>query len=262
MTTLAARTIDALRHEHDDLEPVVSALTADQLTGPSGASEWTVADVLSHLGSGSEISLAALQAALGEREAPGDDFNPSVWDRWNAMTPEDQRAGFLEHDRALVEALEALDADQQSALEVPIGFLPAPLSVAGFGGMRLNEVAHHSWDVRVATDPEAGLHTVSAAVLPEHLSGDLGFLLGFIGKADQVSDPVVLALGDSGFSIAVDDTVSVAASAEAATATFAGPTEAALRLMTGRLGPSYTPSDVSVTGNVTLDQLRAVFPGF
>ena len=75
MSTLAASTIAALRHEHDTLEAFVSALSSDQLSGPSGASEWSVAQVLSHLGSGSEISLATLRSALGEGDAPDDDFN-------------------------------------------------------------------------------------------------------------------------------------------------------------------------------------------
>jgi len=262
MTTLASRTIDALRSEHDDLASVVAGLSPDQLTGPSGASEWSVAQVLSHLGSGSEISLAGLQVALGEREPLGEDFNRTVWDRWDAATPAEQAAWFVEHDGVLVAAFSSLSSEQLSSLSVPVGFLPAPVDVATYAGLRLGEVAHHSWDARVAVDLDAGLLEVSTAVLPEHLSGGLAILLGFLGRADQVGAPVVLALADSGYSIAIDDAVSLAASADAPTATFHGPLEAALRLVTGRLAPSYTPAGVSVNGNVTLDELRAVFPGF
>ncbi len=262
MSTLASRTIDALRYEHDALAGLVPTFTTDQLTGHSGASEWSVAQVLSHLGSGAEISLASLLTALGERDAPDDGFNRSVWDRWDAMTPAEQRAGFLEHDRVLVEALEALTADQHSSLEVPIGFRSTPLTVAGFAGLRLGEVAHHSWDVRVAVDTEAALLDASVAVLPEHLSGDLGFMLGFLGKADRVAERVVLAVADSGYGIVVADRVTLESPADEATATFSGPLEAALRLITGRLGPAHTPANVSVTGNVSLDELRTVFPGY
>ncbi|HET6151577.1 MAG TPA: maleylpyruvate isomerase N-terminal domain-containing protein [Marmoricola sp.] len=262
MTTLAARTIDALRYEHDALAGLVPTYTDAQLTGGSGASEWSVAQVLSHLGSGSEITHASLRAALGEAEAPDDDFNRSVWDRWDAMAPTDQRDGFLEHNQVLVEALEALTPEQHESLQVPIGFLPAPLSVASYAGLRLNEVAHHSWDVRVATDPAAGLLGSSADVLPDHMLGDLGFLLGFLGKADQADERIVLALGDTGYRLVVDDAVSVGSADDEVTATFSGATEAALRLVSGRLGPQYTPADVAVSGNVSLDGLRAVFPGF
>jgi uncharacterized protein (TIGR03083 family) len=263
MNTLASRTIAALRTEHDDLTALVTTFTADQLDAQSGAEEWTVAQVLSHLGSGSEISLATLRAGLGEGTAPGSDFNQATWDRWNAMSPADQRAGFIEHDAALVEALEALTSEQHDSLQVTLGFLPAPLSVASVAGLRLNEVAQHSWDVRVSVYPTAGLLAVSSEVLPEHLSGALAFMLGFWGKADRIPSDVVLVIEGSGYAITITDTVSLAELPAAdATATFDGPMEAALRLVTGRLRAAYTPNDVTVTGNVTLDELRAAFPGF
>ena len=87
MTTFAARTIAALRAEHDASPP---APRPDPISSPgrrappSGRSP----RCCPHLGSGAEITLAGLQAALGQREAPGADFNPSVWDRWDAMEPE------------------------------------------------------------------------------------------------------------------------------------------------------------------------------
>jgi hypothetical protein len=46
------------------------------------------------------------------------------------------------------------------------------------------------------------------------------------------------------------------------TATFSGPLAAAIRLLSGRLKPEHTPADVEVNGNVTLDDLRKVFPGY
>ena len=49
---------------------------------------------------------------------------------------------------------------------------------------------------------------------------------------------------------------------DGATATFDGPLEAGIRLMAGRLKPEHTPAGVDVTGNVTLDELRKVFPGY
>lgn len=262
MSSLASRTIEALRHEHDALADLVSAFTTDDLTRPSGSSDWSVAQVLSHLGSGSEISLANLQVALGERDAPDDGFNRSVWDRWDAMTPAEQRDGFLEHDRALTAEFEALTDTQRDSLEVSLGFLPAPLSLAAFAGLRLGEVAHHTWDVRVAVDPEAVLLEDSAVVQAEHMSNDLGFMLGFLGKADRIDERVVLAVSDSGYSVVIADSVALESDADQATATFTGALEAALRLITGRLTPAHTPTNVTVTGNVGLDDLRAVFPGF
>ncbi|HWU31864.1 MAG TPA: maleylpyruvate isomerase N-terminal domain-containing protein [Marmoricola sp.] len=262
MTSLASRTIEALRREHDALASLVPAFAEDDLAKPSGSSDWSVAQVLSHLGSGAEISLASLQVAQGGRDALGDGFNRSVWDRWDAMTPAEQRAGFLEHDDALVGELEALTHSQRDSLEVSLGFLPSPVSLAAFAGLRLGEVAHHTWDVRVAVDPEAVLLEDSAVVHAEHLSTDLGFMLGFLGKADRIEESVVLGLSDSGYSLIVSDTVALESDAGQATATFTGALEAALRLITGRLTPTYTPPSATVTGNVSLDDLRAVFPGF
>ena len=62
--------ISALRSGLDELAAHVRTLTPDQLTGPSGASEWTIAQVLSHLGSSAQIGQAALEASLGAADAP------------------------------------------------------------------------------------------------------------------------------------------------------------------------------------------------
>jgi uncharacterized protein (TIGR03083 family) len=262
MTTLANRTIAALRSEHDTLTGVVSALSAEQLTGASAASEWTIADVLSHLGSGAQITLAGLRAALGEAQAPGPDFNQGVWDRWNALSPQDQAAGWVESDTALVTALEAIPQERHDDLKIAIGFMPEPLSLASFAAMRLSEVAPHVWDVRAGVDPTAGLAEPSAVLLAEHLSGGLSFLLGFIAKPAAADEHAVLDISATPYRIVLDDTARLTTQALPATATFTGPLESAIRLIYGRLTPKHTPAGVAVTGNVSLDELRAVFPGF
>jgi uncharacterized protein (TIGR03083 family) len=257
MTTLAARTIAALRSEHDDL----AALKLAQLEGPSGASAWTVAQVYSHLGSGAEIMLAALRGATGEAEAPGPGFNESVWDRWNAMAPEAQATGAIESNAALVAAFEALTPEQQESIEVA-GVFPMPLPLASFAAMRLSEAAHHGWDIRVAADPSAGLLDSSADVLAEHLSGGISFFLGFITKHEAVREPANIKISETPYAIVLGEKSSFTTEAGTPTATFDGPLEAALRLLVGRLAPQYTPATVVVTGNVSLDELRAIFPGF
>jgi len=260
MTSLADKTIAALRELHDDLGALVPSLTLAQLTGPSGATEWTIAQVLSHLGSGSEIALAGLKSTLDGSPEVGPDFNQSVWDRWDAMGPQDQASGFLDHDATLVETIEALTPDQRENLHIKLGFLPQPLDVATVAGLRLNEVALHSWDVHVGVDPTAALSEAAADVLAVQFSGSLGFMLGFIGHADAVAEATIVDAG--GFGIVIDDAVSLTPTAESATATFEGPLEALIRLIGGRLTETYTPDAVSVVGNVSLDDLRRVFPGF
>jgi uncharacterized protein (TIGR03083 family) len=263
MTPTADATISALRSTHDELAAVVRGLSDEQLLAPSGATEWPVAQVLSHLGSGAEIGLASLRAATDGDEAPGDGFNQSVWDRWNAMSPREQADGFVESDEALVAAYEALTTEQRTDLQVQLGFLPRPLPLASLAGMRLNEAAQHSWDARVALDDDAAIADDTAALVVEHYATGLGFLLGFIGKADAVSEPAHVTLGDLGLALSVTDTVALVPTDDVEpTATFAGSPDAVARLLSGRLTPRWTPAGVSVRGNVDLDTLRRVFPGY
>ncbi|WP_134765925.1 maleylpyruvate isomerase family mycothiol-dependent enzyme [Nocardioides sp. 1609] len=258
--TLADRVISSLRSRHDDLAGLVATLDDAALTAPSGASEWRVCDVLSHLGSGAEITLRPVAMAATGAEVPSDGPQ-AVWDRWNALSPREQATGFIEHDEVLVATLEGLDDEQRRLLQVDLGFLPAPVPLVLAAGMRLSEVAHHDWDVRVGFDPEAGLDEEAAGTLLELHAGPMAMMLGFSSRPDAVAEPVVLAVAGHGLSIG-DGVELVAEPPVAPTATFNGPVEAFVRLLAGRLGPEHTPGDVEVAGNVTLDGLRAVFPGY
>ena len=126
--------------------------------------------------------------------------------------------------------------------------------------MRLNELAAHGWDVRVGLDPDAGLHADAAELVLEHYTDGMSFLLGYSGKADAVDGSALVDLG--GYGLVVDDQVSLTKEVGDPTATFSGPRESFVRLMSGRLKPEHTPAEVDVTGNVTLDDLRRVFPGY
>src|SRR4051812_41015927 len=173
MNQLVDRTIAALRAEHDVLAGLVRTLTDDQLATTSGAAEWTVAQVLSHLGSGAEIGRAPIARAAGETVAVED--NQTIWARWDASAPRAQAEGFLESNGRWLETVEAFTPEQRSSLMVDLGFLPEPVPLLTAVGMRLSEVANHSWDVRVALDPRAGVDADSAAVLVDLLAGPLGF---------------------------------------------------------------------------------------
>lgn len=256
--TLTDRSIAALRQDHDHLAGVVAGLTEEQLTGPSGASEWTVAEVLSHLGSGSEINRYTLQGALGVEQEPH--TNEQVWERWNALSPADQASGFLESEEAVVALLEGLTEEQRMGTMVDLGFLPQPVPLATVLGMRLNEQALHGWDVEVGIDPAARLSDDSAGLVLEHFASSMAFMLGFTGKRDLL--PLTrLAIGDHTLVVS-DDGIRVAEGVTDPSATWEGPVEAAVRLMAGRLSPQHTPDGLSVSGNVTLDELRAAFPGY
>jgi len=257
MTQLVDRTVTALRAEHDRLAGLVRTLTDDQLATTSGASDWTVAQALSHLGSGAEIGRAPIARAAGETVEAED--NPTIWARWDASAPRAQAEGFLEHNGRWLELVEALTPEQRSSLTVDLGFLPEPVPLVTALGMRLSEVANHSWDVRVAFDPDAGVAAGSAEVLVDLLTGPLGFMLGFLAKPAEVAAPVSVAVPGGG--LVIDDAVTVADHLEAPSATFTGSPEAFVRLVSGRLKAPYDQG-VTVEGSVTLDDLRRVFPGF
>jgi uncharacterized protein (TIGR03083 family) len=256
--------IAALRSGFDDLAGRVSGLNDQQLAGPTGADEWDVSQVLSHLGSGAEITQNTLQVALEGKPNPGLDFNKAVWARYDAASPRERLDWFLAANEALTQSYESLSEETRQSLKIDMGFLPFPVDVATAASYRLNELALHSWDVRVGFDP-------AAAVAPEatgHLLGIAGNLAGFLGKPDALegttaviavttTDPeqsIILILGEK---------VSVSPGApDQADGALALPAEAWLRLLTGRLKPQYTPEGITATGAASLDLLRRVFPKF
>ena len=262
MTSLLDQTLDALHASHDRLRVRLAGLADEQLLQPSGAAEWDVAKVLSHLGSGAEVALASLQAALAGKSAPGQEFNHGVWDRWHAMTPREQADELITHDAALLATYDGFDEQARRSLTLQVSFLPTPLPLVTLLGMRLNEVAAHEWDVEVAFDSAAAIGPDAADALLEHLGDGLSFMLRFTGKADLFAGRAEIAIGDTGRSVLIDDSVSLVTTSAEPDARFSGPTEAAVRLFAGRLGPEHRPATVAVTGAVTLDDLRRVFPGY
>lgn len=257
MSELVDRTIEALRAEHDVLVALLPNLPDDSFSAPSGASEWTIGQVLSHLGSGAEIGRVPIAQAAGEDVAPVDPH--AVWARWDVADPVDQAAGFIEHNLRWLETVEALAAEQRDSLVVDLGFLPDPVPLVVALGMRLNEIANHSWDVRVGLDPDAEVYAGSADVLVELFQGPLSFILGFSARPQELPEPARVAVPGAG--LVVDSAATVVGAVDAPTAKFEGSPEAFIRLLNGRLKDPYA-GGVSVEGNVSLDDLRRVFPGY
>ncbi|MGW3346139.1 maleylpyruvate isomerase family mycothiol-dependent enzyme [Nonomuraea rubra] len=256
--------ITALRTGHDSLAAAVSSFGDDDLARRSGSAEWDVSEVLSHLGSGSEIASATLRAALDGKPAPGRDFMQSVWDRWNAMTRGERAAGFLRSSQALTELYESLDRDTRTNLRIDLGFLPQPVDVATAGRMRLSELTLHAWDVRVAFDEHA---TLAPEATRELLHGAPD-LLGWAAKPEQLAGEravlhVTTTEPASEFALRLGERVSVDFDvAGQADGTLLLPAESWLRLVAGRLAPGHTPEGVVTTGAADLGLLRRVFPGY
>src|SRR6202522_3730090 len=100
--------ITVLRHSHERLLGLVGPLSPEQIGGPSYCRDWTIAQVLSHVGSGAEIAMMMLPGALGQAEPVDNTAFQPVWDRWNAMTPDDQAAAGLMADAQYVQMLDQL----------------------------------------------------------------------------------------------------------------------------------------------------------
>jgi len=257
--THAKDSIAAYRQSHDEVSRQVSGFGESELLAQSGASAWTVAQVLSHLGSSSEIALATLRA--GAANPAG---NQAIWDRWNALPPAGRAAEFLTWERRLVEALEALSEADLGGKRLDLGFMPWPVDIATFTDMRLSEVAHHRWDIDVAFDPKAVLKSYLVPAVLALAPMFAGFSARPTGKTGPVvvhtSAPTriyLLELTADGCSVS-----ELGGPAPDGATTAHMPAEAFARLTAGRLSAEHTPSEVDVEGPVSLDDLRKLFPGF
>ena len=99
---------------------MVGPLDPARSDGPAYPTDWTIADTLSHLGSGAVIFLRLVDDSLAGLDTPGDAF-PAVWDEWNAKPPGQQGADALVADRALLDRLEGLDDDERRRLRTTLG---------------------------------------------------------------------------------------------------------------------------------------------
>lgn len=250
----------ALHHSHDRLEAAalpLTALTADEVSGRAYPSEWSIADVLSHLGSGAEILTELLAAGLTDSPPPSQDEFVAIWDVWNAKSPLAQVTDALVTDAAFLAAVDATTSEQRAAFGVEM--FNGPQDLAGFLLTRLGEHAVHTWDVRVALDPSEGLATDAAELILTTVPALMGFIAHPTRDVDiavHTVDPdrhLLLALRTEGSSL------TETAQPEAAAAKLRLPTEAFVRLLYGRLDADHTPA--VDTDGVDLDELRQSFPG-
>jgi len=257
METAPAPWIEALRHSQESLHALIEPLDADQLRQASYASDWSIAQVLSHLGSQAEIFGLFLDAGLRGEEPPGRDAFGPIWEAWNARSPEEQAADALQADKAVVETFESLDAGQRERLHLEL--FGMSLDTTGLARMRLGEHAVHTWDVAVILDPAAKVAADAVGLLVDTLDQ----LVARSGKPDgrkrrlqvSTSDPerqFILDLGDTVALVAGDGDGNLPA--------IRLPAEAFVRLVYGRLDPAHTPP--VETGAAELEELRLVFPGF
>jgi len=253
--------IAVLRNSHERLASLAHAVSEEFLTDQSYCTDWTVAQVLSHLGSGAEISLLMLESALSGEPMDREAFAP-IWDTWNAKTPAQQAADCLPADEAHISRLEGLTGAELDSINVD--FFGMKLDAAGVVRLRLSEHSVHTWDVAAAIDPEAVVAPDAVALLTGHLPwlaertgrpGDQPLRVRLRGSNPdldlllEVTDKVTLAPWQAEGTGPVDGEIGMS-------------TEGLLRLFYGRLDAGHTPPATVTGAPALLDQLRAVFPGY
>lgn len=247
--------LDALRASTERLRQIVHSLDDTQLEAQAYPTEWRIADVLSHLGSGAVIMSRRIMDGRAGRQVP-DDFAPSVWDTWNAKSPRQKAVDALAVDHDLVEDFAGVPDTERSTFSTSFG----PLTV-GFDelvGFRLNEHTLHTWDVEVALEPAATLHSEQTAFVIDHLA----LIARFTAKPTGALRTVAVRTTDPARDFAIEfaaDAVTVRPEPVAGQSQLVLPAEAFVRLVYGRLDPHHTPA---VDGDAeNLDQLRKAFPG-
>jgi uncharacterized protein (TIGR03083 family) len=255
--------IRALRATHDTLAATVAGFDRRALTRPSSCDQWDVSCVLGHLGSGAEIGLGGLDAARDGVPSPSRDRFPGIWARWDAMSPDARRDGFLDVDERLVATYESLDDAARATMTIRLGFLPEALDVRTIVGFRLSELALHSWDVRTSVDRSAALDPSATALL----LGDLPGAVGYLGRAELAARPAVVAVRTNDPTDELTLTIGEAVALEPGRpndpdATLALPAETLLRLVAGRLPADRTERVTLESTRVDLADLRAPFPGY
>jgi uncharacterized protein (TIGR03083 family) len=251
------RLLPALARSHDRLVAAVEPLDAEELAGPSYDDDWSIAQVLSHLGSGAEIFLLMIDAGLNGTEAPGvEEFRP-VWDRWNAMSAEQQATEALLVDAAFLERLGSVPEVDRTRWRMAL--FGADTRLADLARMRLGEHALHTWDVVVALEPDATVASDAVDLLIDRI----GDLVARVGKSDQSMRVHVTTHGpDRTFLLEIEPasaSLSPAGPLADVPASIRLPAEAFVRLVYGRLDPDHT-TDLSTDG-VDVDDLRRAFPG-
>jgi uncharacterized protein (TIGR03083 family) len=209
------------------------------------------------MGSQAEINQGRITAALEGTEPPGPETYPPVWDAWNGRTPDEQTRDSIAENERLVRRFEGLTDGELARIHLRL--FGMEVDAAGLVGMVLGEHALHTWDIAVALDPTAQVAPDAAALL----INSLRLLIGFAGKAQDKRFRLRVHLSgpERKFSLQVDERVELTEGTEGqADGELVISAEALLRLVYGRLDPDHTP-EVQLTGPVTLDDLRRIFPG-
>ena len=245
----------ALRASSTHLREVVARLGTDQFVAAAYPAQWTIADTMSHIGSGAVILHEMFRQGL-THTAGVEGFNQSVWDAWNAKSPARQVADALVADQDLVEALEATSDEQRAGFSTSFG--PFELDFERFVGMRLSEHVLHTWDVETTIDPAVVLAVPAAGLLLDQVH----FVANRSGKPTGLVATITVRTQNPArdFDVILDESsVTLLDTSHQGTVDVELPAEAFVRLIYGRLDAVAGLDDGA---EVNLEHLRRAFPGF
>ena len=254
-TTDPTAWVAALRGSVDHLAALTGPLPEDQLRTTSYADEWSIAQVVSHLGSGAEIFRGIMMAARRGDPLPDAASYQQIWDRWNALDPVEQVAAGNRSAAEFLAAVESLDPDERDRFAVELFGSTADLQQ--LLALRLGEHTVHLWDIEVVLDEQATLAPDAVNLMID----DLGRLAGWLQPAPGLS-PVIIATTDPSRTFRLTfDPVSLepVEGSDAHETPVVLPAEAFIRLLYGRLDPRHSHR---VPDDERLDALREAFPGF
>lgn len=247
--------LSALRSSVNRLADLVRPLGED-VVRRAYPSAWTIADVVSHVGSSGVIMQRRLDNAFAGRDMP-DDFAEGVWAEWNAKAAEAKAADGLAVDDAFTSRLESLGPDAQSAVSVRLG--PLTFDWETFVLTRLNEHLLHEWDVAVTLDPSATLAADGVVYVIDNL--DLIARYTAIPIAPERTLTIATTAPGRSFTVTIaTKIVEFSPSDSIAEPDLRMPAEAFIRLVYGRLDGEHTPPSVDGDPDA-VEQLRQVFPG-
>jgi uncharacterized protein (TIGR03083 family) len=248
---------EALRASQQRLATMVDDFGDSDLERPSYDEGWSIADVLSHLGSQAEIFSLFVDAGLEGTAPPSNEAFGPLWEEWNAKSSTAKAADSLAADAAFLDRLEGLGEDELAAFE--LSMFGMEIDATRLLGMRLAEHALHSWDVAVVFDDRALLAPDATELIVDTLDA----LVSRAGRPESEPLSVSVVASSPARHFVLD---AAAVSLSPGEAVEGSPrlelsSEALVRLVYGRLDDRHVGTPVPKVTGIDLDRLRAIFPG-
>jgi uncharacterized protein (TIGR03083 family) len=192
-----ADVVALINTEADQLQDFMASLAPEEWSRLSACTGWTVGDVVAHLTQGAQTwSDTITRAVAGDSTPPPGQRFLQAGERGSEVTA--QRAIAFRSDRTEAALLQAFADGYQRLHQVLLGLQPedwekpcfhrrGALLMREYVGRRLQELAIHGWDMRVAFDTSA---TVSEPPLPLLVSLAQRWLANTFRPVPSLSAPV------------------------------------------------------------------------